>query len=297
MTNEQRPKRQRQAKVFFDERETYNQPPPAKRTKKKQVQVLETRAVESPPPEPVQTLLDRPIVEYSPPCYVPMTPIQQLWPERDPYSLFIRFLGEASIAAILAATNAYAASKMHPSQEYARKWEPLIRGEFLCWLGLLFYMSNHTMTRRDEYWSVSGGILREFMSKNRWEQIHRFLTFNPNLQAGEGPGSSFFDKLEPVSSMIRMSCRQAALPSPWLTVDEAMVAFRGRSIHIVKIQGKPISEGYKVWALSCRGGYIVDWLSTTVVSMAQKAVATIEIGNIRNRCLLYLYLSPKHLAW
>src|ERR1700761_5997297 len=109
MAQQQRPKRQRQATVFFDERETYNQPPSAKRTKKKRVEVLETRAAEEPPPQSVQTLLDRPIVEYSPPCRVPFTPIVQLWPERDPFSLFIRFLGEATIAAIVDAINAYAA--------------------------------------------------------------------------------------------------------------------------------------------------------------------------------------------
>src|ERR1700709_1463873 len=39
-----------------------------------------------------------------------------------------------------------------------------------------------------------------------------------------------------------------------------MTAFKGRSFHTVKILGKPITEGYKIWVLSCRGGYIIDWL-------------------------------------
>ncbi len=97
------------------------------------------------------------------------------------------------------------------------------------------------------------------MSKTRWEQIHCFLTFNPDLNAGEQP-RTFFDKLEPVCSHIRTACQEAAVPASWLAVDEAMVAFKGRSKHTVKIQGKPISEGYKIWVLACRGAYIVDWL-------------------------------------
>jgi hypothetical protein len=109
MTLQQRPKRQRQATIFFDERETYSKPPPTKKSKKSHVQKLETLAAESPPPEPVQTLLDQPIVEYSPPQRVPFKSIVQLWPEDDPYSLFIRFLGELSLLAIVEATNAYAA--------------------------------------------------------------------------------------------------------------------------------------------------------------------------------------------
>jgi hypothetical protein len=260
MANQQRPKRQRQAKVFFDERETYSQPPRAKKTKKIPVEVLETKAAEEPPPESVQTLLDAPVVAYDPPCRVSFTPIIQCWPERDPFSLFIKFLGEASLTAIVCATNARATAEIGPLQKHARRWHPLTYGELLCWLGLLFYMANHTMTRRPDYWSISGGVIREFMSETRWEQIHRYLTFNCDNEAGEGPDSSFFDKLEPVSSLVRASCRQAALPSSWLTVDEAMTAFKGRSSHTVKMPGKPISEGYKIWVLCCRGGYIIDWL-------------------------------------
>jgi hypothetical protein len=107
------------------------------------------------------------------------------------------------------------------------------------------------------------------MSKNRWEQIHRFLTFNCDYQADKEPNSSFFDKLEPVSSLLRLNCQQAALPSSWLTVDEAMTAFKGRSSHTVKMPGKPISEGYKIWVLSCRGGYIIDWLYHSRIDGAQ----------------------------
>jgi hypothetical protein len=97
MSNQQRPKRQRQAKVVFlmKERPIINRS--GKITKKKQVQVLETRAAEEPPTEPVQKLLDAPMVEDSPPCRVSFTAIIQLWAERDPFSLFIKFLSEASI--------------------------------------------------------------------------------------------------------------------------------------------------------------------------------------------------------
>ena len=65
------------------------------------------------------------------------------WIENDPFSLFMRFLGEESLLAIMDATNAKAARSMHPSLKFARSWTPLTRGELLCWLGLLFYMANH----------------------------------------------------------------------------------------------------------------------------------------------------------
>ena len=39
-----------------------------------------------------------------------------------------------------------------------------------------------------------------------------------------------------------------------------MVPCLERSSHTVKMPGKPIGEGYKVWVLGSYGGYIVDWL-------------------------------------
>ena len=47
--------------------------------------------------------------------------------------------------------------------------------------------------------------------------------------------------------------------SSYLAVDEAMIAYRGRSVDKVKLLNKPITEGYKVWALG-DSGYIYDWL-------------------------------------
>ena len=86
----------------------------------------------------------------------------------------MKLLGWESVVAIVAATNAYAAADVAPRQQYARTWHPLTTGEFLCWLGLLFYMALYTIKRREDYWPRCG----LFMSQTRWDQIHRMLTFN-----------------------------------------------------------------------------------------------------------------------
>ena len=150
---------------------------------------------------------------------------------------------------------------MYPYQEFARPWTPLTRGELLCWLGLLFYMANHIETRRHEYWKSSKSILTQFMGRNRWEQIHRFLSFNiQTVTDTETPGAPWFNKIEPLYSTIRNNCRSAITPSSWIAIDEAMVPATGRSNHLVKLPGKPIPEGFKAWLLGSHGGYIVDWL-------------------------------------
>jgi Transposase IS4 len=44
-----------------------------------------------------------------------------------------------------------------------------------------------------------------------------------------------------------------------VAIDEAMVAFKGQSRHIIKIKNKPINTGYKLWCINDHG-YIWSWL-------------------------------------
>ena len=141
------------------------------------MELLETRAVEDPPPQPVRTLLDILIVEYNALYRVLFTPIQQHWPDSDPFTLFTRFLGQATIIAIVTATNDYTARNLTPNdtpKRRARPWHPLTYGEFLCWLGILLYMANNSKARRHEHWSTSDSFIASFMGRQRWEQIHRY---------------------------------------------------------------------------------------------------------------------------
>jgi Transposase IS4 len=114
--------------------------------------------------------------------------------------------------------------------------------------------------RRHDHWPD----FERYMSKFRWDQIHRFLTFNiesTNLPQNEPQSitTPWFYRIEPVHSIIRANCIQAVTPSSWIVVDEAMVPFSGRSLHTVKLPNKPITKGFKAWALGFEG-YYYDWL-------------------------------------
>ena len=62
-----------------------------------------------------------------------------------------------------------------------------------------------------------------------------------------------------MASMVKQNYKALWSLSSYLAVDEAIIAYRGRSIDKVKLLNKPIKEGYKVWALR-DAGYIYDWL-------------------------------------
>ena len=243
MSDLRRSKRQRQPTTFFDDRFTCENATQPKRAKKTTVPPPETRPADDTPPPEVRELVDQPAPTYTPPIQVEYVPFKIYWIENDPFSLFIKFLGETSLQAIVAATNARAATQMGPHPKYVRPWSPLCRGELLCWLGLLLYIVNYTGKRRDEQWQY----LRRFMSQERWEQIHRFLTFNINTTSlpqneplPEASQGFLRSRLEPIYSTIRANCQNAVTPSSWVAVDEAMVPFCGRSKHTVKQKKKPV---------------------------------------------------------
>ena len=79
--------------------------------------------------------------------------------ENDPFSPFVRFLGQQSLPAVVEATNAKAATLMHPHQQFVQPWTPLTCKELVCWLSLLFYMANHIEVRRHEYWRGFESVL------------------------------------------------------------------------------------------------------------------------------------------
>lgn len=49
------------------------------------------------------------------------------------------------------------------------------------------------------------------------------------------------------------------IPGQDLAIDECMIRFTGRSHDIMTIPSKPISTGYKVWAVAQKS-YILSWL-------------------------------------
>ena len=150
MSGLRRSNRQRQPKIFFDDKVPHGNATQPTKAKKSPPELPTTRPVDDPPPSEVQELIDQPIPAYTPPIQVEFVPLMIHWMEDSPFSLFIKFLGEVSITTIMDATNTRATHSMGPHLKRMREWSPLTRGELFCWLGLLFYIANYTSKRKDE---------------------------------------------------------------------------------------------------------------------------------------------------
>jgi len=95
------------------------------------------------------------------------------------------------------------------------------------------------------------------MSIIRFDQIRRFFSLDNDIAPSTTPSPlPWFYRIQRVSDLIRTAYRTAYSLSSHIAIDEAMVPFEGRSRDIIKIKGKPIDTGYKLW---CVGDYSYVW--------------------------------------
>jgi Transposase IS4 len=97
------------------------------------------------------------------------------------------------------------------------------------------------------------------MGQNRFKQIHCFFSLNDKNTTPAPLNASWFYRIQRISDLICTASQQAYSPSSHIAIDEAMVSFQGRSKHTVKLKGKPIDTGYKIWCIGDHG-YIWSWL-------------------------------------
>ena len=138
-----------------------------------------------------------------------------------------------------------------------RPWKKVTEAEIHVFLALLIYMGAKRECGTGGFWKGrERGVFRA-MSLVRFSQIKRYLHISdPKLQLSR---SEWFQKVEPLNTMIQSRCQRFYFPASNVTVDEMMIRFRGRSHHTYRMPSKPITEGYKVFAL-CDLGYTFNWV-------------------------------------
>ena len=119
-------------------------------------------------------------------------------------------------------------------------------------------MGMHQEILRDDYWRPPSR-LATIMSKTRFAELHRYLHLRDKYTHSKIEQEDFQWKVEPVATIIHTNCQQNWLPATHVTIDEAMLPFRGRSEDTIKMKNKLIEEGFKVWVLADLG-YVYNWL-------------------------------------
>lgn len=117
-----------------------------------------------------------------------------------------------------------------------------------------------------KYWSQSQNFHNKRVASifpvKRFLKILRFLHINDNSQMSTR-GAPDYDKLHKVRPMIdhfNEVFSASFTPNRCVSIDESMVAFKGRTSLKQYMPMKPIKRGFKVWALACSvTGYLFSF--------------------------------------
>jgi Transposase IS4 len=189
-------------------------------------------------------------------------------------NIFTQFFNRAMLETIIENTNAYALLK---GAGQGRPWTDLVRKELLVFLAILIYHGLYLKNSIEELWNRDSygpkHDISEEMALQRFQQIKRYLHISkPQVNNNSEPqvnNSPYYAKVEPLLSHVRETSKKLYIPSVNVSVDEMMVRFSGRSVHTIRIRGKPTPEGYKVFAL-CDHGYTYTFLPSSRVKQNEE---------------------------
>jgi hypothetical protein len=123
-------------------------------------------------------------------------------------------------------------------------------------IALLIFIGIKNNSNIESYWNdtLSSYKPMKYISFYRFEQIKRYLHVSPVLDLPSRiPASQWYLKLAPLFGILRTQFKAHVVIGQNVSFDEMMIPFTRCSRHTLKMKNKPVSEGFKIWALCCRG--------------------------------------------
>ena len=138
----------------------------------------------------------------------------------------------------------------HTNAAAPHGWRPTTATELYAFIGAHLFMGIDRLPRTDMYWSSTFGhpLLTSLFSRDRFKQLLRFFRVT---ELDEDAAAR--DPLPHIASLavkLNASFSTNYHPSQQLALDEAMVAYKGRSPIKQYIPSKPHKWGYKIYCLS-----------------------------------------------
>ncbi|XP_065182258.1 piggyBac transposable element-derived protein 4-like [Sycon ciliatum] len=141
----------------------------------------------------------------------------------------------------------------------ARSWTPVTVAEMKVFLGLFLNMGLVPKPELDHYWSTDPIIATPFysrtMPRERFTSIMNFLHFMDNAE--EDPNDKL-SKIRPLLTLLQERFMSVYTPNEYISIDEELVAFKGRISFRQYIPSKRARFGMKIYALCEDSGYLFN---------------------------------------
>ncbi|KAK3103610.1 hypothetical protein FSP39_020511 [Pinctada imbricata] len=131
-------------------------------------------------------------------------------------------------------------------------WSDVTLEELRAFYGLLFLMEVMSYDRDEMYWSnnakhwLVGSKFGEIMTMDRFIQIRRYLHFSDDNEASNHRNDKLF-KVRRILDSLRNSFQSEYAPHKDISVDKAMIPFKGRLGMKQYMKDKPVKFGIKMW--------------------------------------------------
>ena len=128
-------------------------------------------------------------------------------------------------------TNRYAQQSLQGTE---KEWSTNAE-EIRAYLGIMILMGINRLPEIRDYWSNNEYMhyspIADRITRDRFEEITRYLHFadNDTLPARGEEGYSRTQKVDPVISALKQNFQAAYYPNQELSIDEAMIRFKGWS--------------------------------------------------------------------
>ena len=166
--------------------------------------------------------------------------------------VFLLVFGNDTIKLLADQTNLYAA-QTPPGASY--KWHNTNEEEMKLFLGMILVMGVHRLPQLEDYWSsnplLGSKALVSGMSWRRFRVILSCLHIADNSLAiprGQ-PGFDKLYKIRPLLNILISNFQNVYSPHREVSIDEAMVGFKGRNTMKQYMPMKPTKRGFKSWSL------------------------------------------------
>ena len=131
------------------------------------------------------------------------------------------------------------------------------------------------------------------ISRDRFEEITRYLHFadSDTLLSRDDPGFSRLQRVDPIIDHLKDRFKSVYYPHCEVSIDEAMIPFKGRSSMKQYLPLKPVKRGFKVWVIAdATNGYTYDLNVYTGATPGERETALGEkvvlkfSDSIKGRC-------------
>lgn len=190
---------------------------------------------------------------------------------------FRLFFTMTVLSTIVEQTNIYARQILGES---VNKWVDVTEEEILAILGFTILMGINQLPSLYDYWRKDHVFryspIADRIPRDRFLEILRFLHFvnNDSLPTRTDPNFDRLGKIRPILEHVLEACKKNYRPHRYQSIDEAMVAFKGRSSMKQYMPKKPTKRGFKVWV---RADSVNGYVSQFEVYTGKQG-DTVEVG-------------------